>query len=524
MKAKYLTAILLMAAGLVSCTKWLDVYPRSEITSSKVFDNEDGFYSALAGLYIKMADDQLYGFDLTCGYLDMMGGAVYTGAGNMLTYQANNYYADPMYGSMVAPLQFPALNYTRGQIRTEKTDATFEQIWIKMYNTITNANLLLEELEMADGSMFESGVKELLTGEALAVRAYLHLDLVRLFQPPYLSEQGKTARRIPYMNTLDALTFTPSSTTDEILDQVDADLAHAAQLMKDNDPISSGKSYYATMFSTDRRYKLNYYAVKLLQARSFLYRGLDKQAYEAAMEVIEQAPGAGIHFITEAERGKLDSNGTPADRSCPMENLFAVLTDELDENMRDAVSSYGTRLGAFGRIASNKWLSATSGQTPESFFSAESDIRINLWKRTVYPSGMVGKYIRESSKPEDIALYPKQAVTLLKLGEAYLIAAEAAIDAVSPNEALRLLQELQKAREGGIYNSADAEGLKQEILWEYRRETLGDGQLFYAYKRRNEPRLYTLFQAPDYNYYFTMDDNKYTPDIPDKEFNAGRTY
>ena len=155
---------------------------------------------------------------------------------------------------------------------------------------------------------------------------------------------------------------------------------------------------------------------------------------------------------------------------------------------------------------------------------AESDIRINLWKRTVYPSGMVGKYIRESSKPEDIALYPKQAVTLLKLGEAYLIAAEAAIDAVSPNEALRLLQELQKAREGGIYNSADAEGLKQEILWEYRRETLGDGQLFYAYKRRNEPRLYTLFQAPDYNYYFTMDDNKYTPDIPDKEFNAGRTY
>ena len=105
----------------------------------------------------------------------------------------------------------------------------------------------------------------MLTGEALAVRAYLHLDLVRLFQPPYLSEQGRTAKRIPYMETLDALKFVPSSTTDEILDKVDADLAHAAEIMKDNDPISSNKSYHTLMFTTSRQYKLNYYAVKLLQ-------------------------------------------------------------------------------------------------------------------------------------------------------------------------------------------------------------------------------------------------------------------
>ena len=206
-----------------------------------------------------------------------------------------------------------------------------------------------------------------------------------------------------------------------------------------------------------------------------------------------------------------------------MENLFAVLTDDLDKNMQDAVKANGgTRLGFYGKLASNKWLSATAGLTPAAFFSAGSDIRINLWKRTVSPSGMVGKYIRESSTPEDVALYPKQAVTLLKLGEAYLIAAEAAIEAVSPSEGLSILQQLQTARQGGIYNTTD--GLKEEILLEYRRETLGDGQLFFAYKRRNEPRLTTLYQVPELTYYFTMDDNKYTPDIPDKEYNAGRTY
>ena len=523
MKIRYIATLLLLAVGTVSCKDWLDVYPRSEITSNKVFENEDGFYSALAGLYIKMADDKLYGFDLTCGYLDMMGGAVYMGSGNMVTYHANNFYNDPTYGDAVTALQFPAFNYTRGGIRTEQTDATLEGIWTKTYNTITNANLLLQELKTTDVA-FETGVKELLTGEALAVRAYLHLDLVRLFQPPYLSEQGKTAKRIPYMETLDALTFVPSSTTDEILDKVDADLAHAAEIMKDNDPISSNKSYHTLMFTTSRQYKLNYYAVKLLQARSFLYRGKDKEAYDAAKEVIDNAAGAGVHFITEAERNRIDSYGTPVDRSCPMENLFAVLTDDLDDNMRDALSMTGKRLKMFGRFMSNKWLSATSGLVPAAFFSAASDIRINLWKRTSSPAGMVGKYIRESSAAEDVALYPKQAVTLLKLGEAYLIAAEAAIEAVSPGEGLSILQQLQTARQGGIFNSADPEELKAEILLEYRRETLGDGQLFYAYKRRNAERLTTLFQVPELTYYFTMNDNRYTPDIPDKEFNAGRTY
>lgn len=522
---KKITILLFAALCVSSCKDWLDVYPKSEITGGKVFENADGYYSALAGLYIKMSDDKLYGFDLTTGYLDMMGGAVYMVAGNFVTYYANNFATDPTYAPAVAPLQIVAFNHTRGQLRTERTDAIYEQIWTRTYNVITNANLLLQELNKVEGTLFEAGVEELLTGEVLAVRAYLHLDLVRIFQPPYLSEAGKTARRIPYMENLDALVFIPSSTTDEILDKVDADLARAAQLMKDNDPICTSKRYSTPMFSSNRQYKLNYYAVKLLQARSFLYRGKNKEAYDAAMEVVNHAAEAGVHFITDAERARMDSSGTPADRSCPMENLFAVLTDDLDINMRDAIATASKRLGTFARHAANKWISATSGLTPAAFFSAAGDIRINLWKRqSGYPLNMVAKYIRESSDAADLALYPKQAVTLLKLGEAYLIASEAAIEAVSPSESLRILSELQTMRKGGVFNSTDKQALLDELLLEYRRETLGDGQLFYVYKRRNAEKLHTLFQVPEMTYYFTMNADRYTPDIPDKEFNGGRTY
>ena len=175
-----------------------------------------------------------------------------------------------------------------------------------------------------------------------------------------------------------------------------------------------------------------------------------------------------------------------------------------------ALASLPSHAAEFGRDAEVQSLIASVFGTPTPIAEATAT------------NDRGGKFIRESSAAEDVALYPKQAVTLLKLGEAYLIAAEAAITAVSPSEGLSILRQLQDARKGGIYDTTD--GLKEEILLEYRRETLGEGQLFYAYKRRNEPRLTTLFQTPDMAYYFTMDDNKYTPDIPDKEYNAGRTY
>ena len=60
MKIRYIATLLLLAVGTVSCKDWLDVYPRSEITSNKVFENEDFFNSELAFLYINMYDEKLY--------------------------------------------------------------------------------------------------------------------------------------------------------------------------------------------------------------------------------------------------------------------------------------------------------------------------------------------------------------------------------------------------------------------------------------------------------------------------------
>ena len=57
----------------------------------------------------------------------------------------------------------------------------FDGTWKKMYEAIANTNLLLQNLKDSDKEKFEN--YDLIKGEALGLRAYIHLDLLRLFGP-----------------------------------------------------------------------------------------------------------------------------------------------------------------------------------------------------------------------------------------------------------------------------------------------------------------------------------------------------
>ena len=146
---------------------------------------------------------------------------------------------------------------------------------------------MIANLEKQDPSIFEEGARDVVLGEALALRAYIHFDMLRLFQPPYLTEEGKTQKRIPYKTDF-GMEFT-------------GDLERAEKLLKDTDPISSGKTYNTTVLKSERKYKMNYYAVKALQARVYLFKGEYKAAYDAAMEVIGAAENLGIRFLTNED-------------------------------------------------------------------------------------------------------------------------------------------------------------------------------------------------------------------------------
>ncbi|MFR7825128.1 MAG: RagB/SusD family nutrient uptake outer membrane protein [Odoribacter splanchnicus] len=69
-------------------------------------------------------------------------------------------------------------------------------IWLKSYNTIANCNVLLERLKKQSPTFFPEGEYDLIYGEVLALRAFLHFDLLRAFAPSW--NVDKEALCLPY--------------------------------------------------------------------------------------------------------------------------------------------------------------------------------------------------------------------------------------------------------------------------------------------------------------------------------------
>jgi hypothetical protein len=66
---RYLRTIVgaILLVSFASCTKWLDIQPKSEIDREVLFSTEYGFREALLGVYTRGARSDLYGKELTIG-------------------------------------------------------------------------------------------------------------------------------------------------------------------------------------------------------------------------------------------------------------------------------------------------------------------------------------------------------------------------------------------------------------------------------------------------------------------------
>ena len=71
-------------------------------------------------------------------------------------------------------------------------------MWLKSYNVIANCNVLLKRLKEQSPSFFQEGEYDLIYGEVLALRAFLHFNLLRAFAPAW--NVDKDALCLPYEN------------------------------------------------------------------------------------------------------------------------------------------------------------------------------------------------------------------------------------------------------------------------------------------------------------------------------------
>ena len=153
MKMYKIMTLFLLVSVIFACSDWLEVDPKFRIKEEKIFNSEDGFKEALLGVYDKMAQADLYGEKLTTGFVDILGQRYAT---------ASSSYKYRYVGSY---------NYTANEVV-----AQIDSIWNKMYNAIANCNNVLDQID-SKKELFTGNNYDLIKGELLALRAYMHFDL-----------------------------------------------------------------------------------------------------------------------------------------------------------------------------------------------------------------------------------------------------------------------------------------------------------------------------------------------------------
>src|SRR5690606_19072044 len=271
MTMKNLLYIIPLYILLASCSKFLDVQPESEVSKDQLFLAEEGFKEALNGVYTQASGQSLYGGNLTFSNLDIM---------------AQNYEFTDLRYQKVASFQY----------NDPELLAKNNTIWREAYKAINNSNAILEVIDEKK-PVFREQNFEIIKGEALALRAFLHFDLLRMFAPSFRSDPN--ARAIPYVTKVSTQS-TPFSTVSEVLDLILQDLTTAEELLLKADPIV-GAGYIVgypggenvteetnpNLFMQNRRHRLNYYAVQAQMARVHLYKGEYGPSLQKAKAVID---------------------------------------------------------------------------------------------------------------------------------------------------------------------------------------------------------------------------------------------
>ncbi|WP_207534532.1 RagB/SusD family nutrient uptake outer membrane protein [Desertivirga arenae] len=454
--------ILTALAALSSCEKWLDVKPKSQVESEVAFREEQGFKDALTGIYVGLTDNSLYGKEMTYGMADVLG-RQYT----QLTGAYN---------------QFAAYNYTNDTVKTR-----VNAVWNKMYKNIANANNLITNIKSADPGMFTGTDQKVITGEALALRAFMHFDLLRLYAPAPASSGGSSAQAIPYVTSFGVQSVS-KRTVAAVIEKVLADLNEAAAALKDADPIVKGSTIPSTTtgYLRNRTYKFNYYAVKALMARVYLYAGDRVNALAAAKEVIESSV---FPFATPVT--VLNGN----DKVFVSELIFALNINNIHTQ---ALTYFNADAAALlSRL--------------ETEYSADFDNDANDYRYIYGSATTAGNIKRFPTKllSNSFAAYNFK-MPVLRVSEMYLIAAEC-LKLSDASAAADYINKLRTARNNRytVAANATADEIQTQIFKEYRREFVAEGQLFYYYKRLNAATImYSGINATNAIYVLPLPDEE----------------
>ena len=492
-------AIVLSALMLTSCEKWLDLKPDTQATEEQVFSTASGYHSVLNGLYKSMATSDLYGVELAFGIVDCMSQQYSLKIANDVTSRQT--YKDAGDFKYNSSYMTPAL----------------ESMWLSAFNIIANANNLIQNTENAPEDMFKQGKmeKNLILGEAYACRALIHFDMLRLFAPAVVHDDGQPY--VPYVERYPNIQA-GGIAVKPFLDKVIADLEKGRELQKEWDTSDIGVGLQITgdarfynqfsfgtviygeysmgqkidAFFKGRGYRLNYYAITALLARVYQYAERYEEAFTCAQEIMDfkledyygMQSAFGVDNYSKIRNGNWDAK---TDLKVVSNLIFAVYNEK-------AYSDFGLEYFFKKEFYSGSyptWLvinqeAQKTFYTREGIDESETDYRsLNMIFRATNSAGQYpisGKYYcseNETTRDKNLAILP-----VIRSTEMRYIMAEYYARKSQFGEAQTILNDIRKNR-GCIENITISNWTEfvNELVRDARREWISEGQLFYLYKR-----------------------------------------
>ena len=450
LKYLFVSSVLLVAT---SCgNNWLDLDPSTSVdteTSIKILSDVE---FTLNGIYSTMQSSDAYSGRLVY-YGDVTGDDMQAVSS---TKRVANYYR---------------FNFTKDNGPTSH--------WSYLYSIIQNCNLILMNIDKLKIDEEDAAYRDDLKGEALALRGLALFDLTRIFGYPYTKNNGASLG-VPIIEGLSTIDSKPTrNTVAQCYEKIIDDLTKSTKLL-------SGKF---------NKGKINKWGAMVLLSRVYLYKNDNTNAFNTAKEAIEGAEKQGYALWTNEEYPT--AWGNDASASNPGEVLFEIVNLTTDSPGKESMGYLNSKDGYDDMCITCSFY---------QFLKEDpNDVRLKLLSFDKKYYAYVFKYQPQQNENIEDANIP-----LIRLSEAYLIAAEAAVKLNDNDAAVEFLDPI--VRRANPDKTVQGEKITLErVLNERRKELVAEGHRMYDAVRNG--LTIERVNVTDKNLSKTKHDTKYMKDI-----------
>lgn len=458
MKKLQIIFLSLIILGMSSCGEdLLDINPSSSLPPDAAIQTVDDIETVLIGVYSQLQNSDWYGryFVLVPDVMsdDVKQNASANRAKEWAEYNGNQFDFIP------------------------------EEIWEEVYEGILRANTIINADVEVPPSVQERANQ--LIGEAYAIRALAHFDLVRIFGQHYGFTADNGHPGVPIVTEFDQEAEPPRATVQQVYDQVISDFNQAISLMNEN----RGAGFMSPE------------AAKALLARVNLYQSNWAQAEAMATEVINSANTS----LTPADSyiSTWKANGDSPDA------IFDIVFLPTDNNGSDALGRMYINEGYGDYLPSQDLVSIIEARGTDS--------RIELFKEDETLAGVYGP-IRVDKYP---SVNGDDNTPVVRLAEMYLIRAEARAMQGNEDGAIEDLMTIRtRAWPDAPEVTATGQDLLDEIEEEKRIELMYEGHRLWDLMRKKRDVVRNDCTAPAEVCTINYPSDRFVLPIPNPELNA----